>query len=286
MKILKKLLPVALATATIFTLSGCVKNRDQKPDEGPVKHEKNPIATMQVEYTNADGEKKEGTVKIELFANEAPDTVSNFVNLVNNKFYDGLKFHRIVENFMIQGGDPVGDGTGSAKVSDIDKSVKKDSDEDYTYSIKGEFKGNNVENTTKFEAGTIAMARGDYSQFGLAEDGYNSASCQFFIMNTDNKQTIEYLQDNYAAFGKVIEGYEIIQDISKTKVVDNEDMGEKSKPEVAPEIKSLTVDTFGEQYKMPKLINFDELIEKVQKTYMELIQQMYGTEDEEGEDAE
>ena len=274
MKILKKLVPLTIAALTVLTLTGCEEKEESTKKS--TTHEKNPIATMQVEYDNAQGKTKQGTIKIELYPNDAPITVANFVNLAQNGFYDGLTFHRIIEDFMIQGGDPSGNGSGSAKVSDIDKTVEKDSDDDYAYSIKGEFSNNNIENKIEFEAGTIAMARSDYSQLGLAEEGYNSGCSQFFIMNTDDSSTCEYLQGNYAAFGKVTEGYDVVLDISKTKIQENEQSGEMSSPEKAPVIKSLTVDTFGEEYDIPKLINADETMEKVNQVYMQLLQQYYG----------
>ena len=104
MKILKKTVPVVLAALTVFSLSGCTEN--EKKD---IKHEKNPIVTMQVAYTTENNEEKNGTIKMELYPDKAPDTVNNFVNLINNGFYDGLTFHRIVSDFVIQGGDPNGD---------------------------------------------------------------------------------------------------------------------------------------------------------------------------------
>ncbi len=112
---------------------------------------KNPIATMEVENY--------GTIKMELYPENAPETVANFIALANRGFYDGLTFHRIVKDFMIQGGDPNGDGTGSAKISDL-----KDGGEETAYSIKGEFISNGVNNKLKFEEGTVAMARSDYTE--------------------------------------------------------------------------------------------------------------------------
>lgn len=274
MNILKKVIPITLATAMLISLSGCKNEEDVKKVKEKIIHEKNPVATMQVEYEAADGTKKEGTIKMELFANEAPETVDNFVNLAQNGFYDGLTFHRIIKDFMIQGGDPNGNGAGSAKVSDIDKSVEKGSDKDYNYSIKGEFPLNKVENNLKFEAGTLAMARADYSQFGLAEEGYNSGCSQFFITNTDDASVAKALQDSYTVFGKVIEGYDVVLGLSDVKVTNNG--GEVSKPEKAPVIKSVTVETFGEKYDLPELINADEIQEKVQKKYQELTRQYYG----------
>ena len=133
-----------------------------------------------------------GTIKAELDADIAPITVTNFVNLAKDGFYDGLTFHRIITGFMIQGGDPLGNGTGG-------------SDEE----IKGEFLANGVENSLSHVRGTLSMAR--------AQD-YNSASSQFFIMHEDSL----YLDGQYAAFGTVTEGIEIVDKICEdTPVVDD-----------------------------------------------------------------
>ncbi len=125
-----------------------------------------------------------GTIVLELFPKVAPRTVENFINLVQNKFYDGLIFHRIIEGFMIQGGDPLGNGTGGSK--------------DH---IIGEFQSNGVENPLEHTRGVISMARSYFP---------NSASSQFFIMHED----ASHLDGQYAAFGCVIEGIEIIDQIA------------------------------------------------------------------------
>ena len=132
-----------------------------------------------------------GVITAELYADIAPITVTNFVKLVNEKFYDGLTFHRIISGFMIQGGDPLGNGTGGSP----DK-------------IKGEFAANGVKNDLKHERGVLSMARS--SQM-------NSASSQFFIMHQD----APHLDGQYAAFGKVIKGMEVVDAIcQKTPVAD------------------------------------------------------------------
>lgn len=181
---------------------------------GFLKNNKNPIVTMDVAYVDAEGNRKTGTVKIELNPEVAPETVANFVNLTNNGFYNGLTFHRIASDFVVQGGDKMGNGSGSALLSDLDKSVIVNTSSDYSYSIKGEFAANGVNNSLKFEKGVIGMARSDYSTYGLTEEGYNSASSQFFIVTTDDKSALNSLNQSYASFGKVIEGYEIIEEIS------------------------------------------------------------------------
>lgn len=136
--------------------------------------------------------KNYGTISLELDADMAPITVENFANLVNDGFYDGLTFHRIISGFMIQGGDPEGNGLGGS-----DKE------------IKGEFSANGVKNTISHTRGVISMARAQ---------SYNSASSQFFIMHED----APYLDGSYAAFGHVTEGIEIVDKICEdTKVEDS-----------------------------------------------------------------
>ena len=169
----------------------------------------NPIATIEVENF--------GTIKIELYPNYAPETVANFIALANNGFYDGLTFHRTIPDFMIQGGDPNGDGTGNATLKDLGQ----DSDEEYT--IKGEFIANgDNDNTLKHERGVISMARSDYSSYSssLATEGYNSASCQFFITTEDSESSLDGL---YAAFGKVIEGMDVVDEIANVEVETREE---------------------------------------------------------------
>ena len=127
------------------------------------------------------------TIRLELYPEIAPVTVENFLDLVKKGFYNGLTFHRIIPGFMIQGGDPSGNGTGGPG-----------------YSIKGEFKSNGVNNTMKHERGVISMAR--------AFDP-NSAGSQFFIMHED----APHLDGEYAAFGKVIEGLDTVDEIASVE---------------------------------------------------------------------
>lgn len=129
-----------------------------------------------------------GTIKVELDADAAPITVTNYVNLVKEGFYDGLTFHRIIEGFMMQGGDPTGTGMGSA-----------------SQTIVGEFASNGVDNPISHTRGTISMARSGKP---------DSASCQFFIMHQDGL----YLDGDYAAFGHVTEGMEIVDEICENIV--------------------------------------------------------------------
>ena len=157
----------------------------------------NPIVTM----TMDDG----SVVKIELYPETAPITVENFVSLIKKGFYDGLIFHRVINGFMIQGGDPLGTGMGGPG-----------------YEIKGEFASNGVKNDLKHERGVISMAR------SMRPD---SAGSQFFIMHQD----APHLDGQYAAFGKVIEGIDVVDKIATVKT-DYSD-----KPVTEQKIKSMTV---------------------------------------------
>ena len=201
----------------------------------------NPIATIEIEG--------KGVITAELYPQYAPNTVANFIALANNGFYDGLTFHRTIPDFMIQGGDPNGDGTGNAKLEDLGL----DSTDDYA--IKGEFIINGfTKNTLKHERGVISMARSDYSSIaGLATKGYNSASCQFFIMTQDNTS----LNGQYTAFGKVTDGMTIVDEISNVEVETRESNQEgltADKPIDPPVIKSIRVDTFGVDYGTPETV--------------------------------
>lgn len=210
---------------------------------------KNPIATLEI--------KDYGTIKIELYPDQAENTVKNFITLANNGFYDNLTFHRIIKEFMIQGGDPKGDGTGTPTLSYIDTNIEKDSDADKEYNINGEFMENGYEqNTLKLEKGVIAMARNDYSNYAyyygkdLLEKGYNSAGSQFFIMTTDDNAS---LTGNYAGFGKVIEGLDVLEKVANVKVKKaSEDDTEESTPVETPVITSIRVETNGVDYGKPE----------------------------------
>ena len=145
-------------------------------------------------------------IKLELYPEEAPITVENFLELVKNHFYDGLTFHRVISGFMIQGGDPLGTGFGG--------SDKK---------IKGEFLANGVNNRIKHVRGVISMAR---------SQNPNSASSQFFIMHAD----APHLDGQYAAFGKVVDGIEVVDEIASVKT------GYNDMPKTPQVIKSITID--------------------------------------------
>lgn len=155
-------------------------------------------------------------IKAELYPEIAPISVNNFISLINKNFYDGLIFHRVIRGFMIQGGDPEGSGCGGPG-----------------YSIKGEFSGNGVENNLKHTEGVLSMAR------SMAPD---SAGSQFFIMH----KSAPHLDGAYAAFGKVTEGMEVVDKIADVRT-DYSD-----RPMKEQKIRSMTVDTLGEEYPEPE----------------------------------
>lgn len=219
----------------------------------------NPVATMEVE--------EYGTIKIELYPDKAPNTVANFIRLANRGFYNGTTYHRTMPNFVIQGGARDGDASASPMLSDIMDKVENDKE----YNIEGEFIANGYDkNNLKHEKGVISMARSDYSYYGYTKEGYNSAGSQFFIMTEDNSQ----LDGLYAAFGKVIEGMDVVEKISNVEVyyrdtdVDedfevpkDEDGNEiaSDTPKKQPVIKSVTVETYGIDYGIPKTIDTFDL---------------------------
>jgi peptidyl-prolyl cis-trans isomerase B (cyclophilin B) len=216
---------------------------------------KNPIATMEVEGY--------GTVKIELYPDQAPEAVANFIKLANNGFYDGLTFHRTIPDFMIQGGDKKGNGTGTPSLKDL---LGEDA-EDKEYAIKGEFLANKVNNTIKHKKGTISMARSDYSNLGLTEQGYNSAGSQFFIVTSDTTTSLDGL---YAAFGQVTEGYDVVEKIANVEVVTRDSSADEGvdKPVNPPVITSIRVETFGVDYGTPETLDTFN--------YQDYLKQMYG----------
>lgn len=205
---------------------------------------KNPIVTMEVENF--------GTIKFELYPEQAPETVSNFVALANRGFYNGTKFHRVIKDFMIQTGSKGGDGTTGAQISDL-----KDGGEEKDYTIKGEFIANGVNNNIKFEEGVVGMARADYTQYSseLTSESYNSGNSQFFIMTKENAG----LNGIYTPFGKVIEGMDVvhkIEEIEVTTALDSETTGntEESTPVNPPVVTSITVETNGIDYGLPETL--------------------------------
>ena len=169
---------------------------------------KNPIVTL----TMSD----DSVIKIELYPEVAPNTVRNFISLINQKFYDGLTFHRVINGFMIQGGCPQGNGMGGPD-----------------YQIKGEFSQNGFQNDLAHTRGVISMAR------AMSPD---SAGSQFFIMHQD----APHLDGAYAAFGSVIEGMDVVDKIASV------DTDYNDRPNTEQKIKSMTVETFGEEYAEPE----------------------------------
>ena len=174
---------LVLVAAIITTICIVASNRDPL-----AKYTEDTSTEKKDVYHVAMNVKNYGVIILELDAKSAPKTVENFIKLVREDFYDGLTFHRIIEGFMIQGGDPNADGSGGAK----DK-------------IVGEFLNNGIYNPIKHERGVISMAR---------SDDPNSASSQFFICNATNS-TVSYLDDKYAAFGHVVEGMKVVDKITE-----------------------------------------------------------------------
>ena len=223
---------------------------------------KNPIVTMEVQDF--------GTIKLELYPEIAPETVANFITLAQNGFYNGLKFHRVVDGFMIQGGDKNGDGSGSPTLKDL--GINENGDKEYC--IPGEFVANGYNNTIKHKEGVISMARADYTGYSssLTNESYNSGGSQFFIMTKDN----DSLNGFYAGFGKVIEGMDVVHAIEKTEVKANDEEktegseqseSEKSIPVNDVIIKKVTVDTFGAKYNKPKTLDVWDYNQWIYQTY-------------------
>lgn len=170
----------------------------------------NPVVTITME--NGD------VMKAELYPDKAPNTVNNFISLVSRGFYDGLIFHRVISGFMIQGGDPEGNGTGGPG-----------------YSIKGEFISNGFHNDLSHTEGVLSMAR--------AMDP-DSAGSQFFIMH----KAAPYLDGQYAAFGKITEGGDVVDKIASVRT------DYMDRPVEEQKIRSITVETFGTDYTEPERI--------------------------------
>ncbi len=169
---------------------------------------KNPVVVITMENGK--------TMVAELYPDIAPNTVNNFISLVQKGFYDGLVFHRVIEGFMIQGGCPDGTGMGGPG-----------------YQIKGEFNMNGYPNDLKHTEGVLSMARAQHP---------DSAGSQFFIMHKKSP----HLDGSYAAFGKVIEGQEVVNEIATTQT------GAMDRPITPQVIKSMVVDLDGESYPEPE----------------------------------
>lgn len=240
MKLAKKIIWI-IALAVIIVLLGVVGYGYYRKATLNIS---NPVATMEVEGY--------GTVKMELYPDQAPETVANFIALANRGFYNGSSFHRVVKDFMIQGGTKSGDGTSGAKIADL-----KDGGADEDYTIKGEFVANGVNNTVKFEEGVVGLARSDYSQYSssLDNESYNSGCAQFFIMTAENTT----LNGNYTAFGKVIEGMDVVHKIENVEVKAPDDAEETGNTEVSTpvtdiKITSIQVESYGVDYGLPETL--------------------------------
>ena len=204
--VMKRISIILLAVVMTFSLYACGSSKSGNASDGQQNDQENQLTGKHHVVISVKGY---GDIKIELDADVAPVTVTNFVNLAKDGFYDGLTFHRIISGFMIQGGDPKGDGTGGSDTK-----------------IKGEFADNGVTNNLSHTRGAISMARSSSN---------NSASSQFFIVHKDST----YLDGKYACFGYVTEGMDVVDKICKeVKPVD--DNGKVNKNE-QPVIEKVTV---------------------------------------------
>ncbi len=190
---MKKAIALLFAAALLLTAFGCKKKEDNNVENEKI------IATIEVEDF--------GTIKLELYPDIAPQSVYNFCSLARKGFYDGVIFHRIIKDFMIQGGDPTGTGHGGPG-----------------YCIKGEFTINGFKNELKHERGVISMAR--------LSRPYDSAGSQFFIVHKDSP----HLDGAYAAFGRVIEGMDVVDAIASVKT------GAGNRPLEEVVIKTVTIE--------------------------------------------
>lgn len=211
----------------ILLVSGCTKeekiqenllNINYKIEKNETKltqyETKNPVVALYIE--------KYGSVVIELYPDIAPNTVNNFIYLVKKGFYNNNTFHRLVPGFVLQGGDPTGNGHGGPG-----------------YQIKGEFTDNNFDNELKHTKGIVSMARNNYSN--------DTAGSQFFIMLDE----AEHLDGYYAAFGKVIDGWENIEKIVQNEIVSDEQSG---KLRTNLKLKKAIIDLKGKEYPTPEKI--------------------------------
>ena len=209
---------VAALLVIVATISGKEKevvedlkgiNYDVVGNEATLNYDtENPVVALYI--------KNYGSVVIELYPDVAPNTVNNFISLVKSGFYDNNTFHRLMPGFVLQGGDPTGTGTG-----------------DPGYKIKGEFTNNGFENNLKHTKGVVSMARGSYSM--------DSAGSQFFIM----LGTSEYLDGDYATFGKVIDGMELVEAIEKNEKVADASSGQLQRNLV---LEKTVIDLKGKEY--------------------------------------
>ena len=216
---LKFITILAISAVLSISIVGCSNSKSnekvkedntKKQTEEKIDEKDLPEVTIKV--------KDYGTMKGVLYPNKAPNTVNNFIALANSGFYDNLTFHRVIKDFMIQGGDPEGIGTGGPG-----------------YSIKGEFSSNGFDNDLKHTEGVLSMAR---------TRDKDSGGSQFFIMTKDSP----HLDGDYAAFGKITEGLDVLHKIEDVKTDSND------KPLDEVKIESIKVDTKGKEYKEPEKI--------------------------------
>ena len=207
--------PIVLLLAALMLLSlACAKGKTNtdtnttETQEDTTVDKTHPIATITM--------KGGGAIVMELYPEVAPESVKNFISLANSGFYDGLIFHRVILGFMIQGGDPLGKGTGGPG-----------------YAIKGEFAANGVQNDISHVRGVLSMAR---------SSAYDSAGSQFFIVQTDST----YLDGNYAAFGRVTSGMDVVDAIARTTT------DSKDKPYKDQVMATVRVETWGVEYGEPE----------------------------------
>jgi len=178
---MKRILCVLLVLCMMIPFASCTSGESTEPTN---------VVKLTVSYTDGNDKAQKGEIIIRLDPEQAPITVENFKKLVKEGFYDGLIFHRVISGFMIQGGDPNGDGTGGSDP------------------IKGEFSANGVNNTISHRRGVVSMAR--------RGDDYDSGSSQFFIVHTTSQNNTYSLDGQYAAFGYVIDGLEHVDGIAST----------------------------------------------------------------------
>lgn len=222
----KKAIIAMLLSATLCMLGACAKTNENADDNKEAssdsisdilaKYEEkgHPVAVIEMENG--------GRIIVELYDDIAPNTVKNFISLANKGFYDGTIFHRVIQGFMIQGGDPNGNGTGGPG-----------------YNIPGEFSNNKFNNTISHTRGTISMGRRG-SQFADYMY-YDTAGCQFFICDADST----FLDGNYASFGRVLEGMDVVDEIAAAP------KDRSDKPYEDQIMKRVYVETYGKTYDEP-----------------------------------
>lgn len=235
---------LAVTIAVIFVGVGIIQTKTYNP--------KNPIATIEIEGY-------EKPIKVELDYKSAENAVENFVKLANSGFYNNYKM-TIDEKEIVSNSS-----NEKARLSRIVENPQND----YIYGIKGDLIANGVNNLIKHKKGVITMYRNDYSYFGYAEEGYNSANSKFAILTEDN----DSYNGRYIPFGKVVEGIDVLDAIKATRVEETENTEAEDEKNVIV-IKSISVDTFGVNYNAPEYNNYEETLEKVN----EICKQYFGSD--------